>query len=446
MKNQTAAAAALAIVTACVFANALGVDFVLDDQIDIAGNPSARAASFFDRLPFTNRPLTKASYALNDAAHGLWPAGYAALNLALHIIATIFAFTLVHRALQRSDAQNATLVAGAVAVLWAVHPALTESVTYLSGRSMVFSSALMLAALLAATAERPRPVLAFIAACLAPLARETALVLPLVLLWWQWTVDAGRAGRMRRAMPVWLGTALAALIIALMPRHRDLIAFSLDMRDPLIALRGNLHAATDTLSFWFTPWRVTIFPEPPLAWGWTEWPTLWRIALFSGMAGVALVLRRRLPVVAFGIGLALLALAPSQTFIWRADPVALKPLYIAGLGLTLAIVALAARYVRGPATLVLTIVVALPLALLTVQRNQLFYAETSLFADAVGKTPEYGRAWIAYGAALMNDGDYEEARRALEIGLIYDPADLTAQNLLDLLATLSDVEPHRAQP
>ncbi len=433
---------ALLALVAAAFANALGAGFVLDDAIDIADNPSARIATFLDRLPYTNRPLTKASYALNDAVHGLVPAGYAAINVALHLVSAALAFFLVRRIFQSSRDGAAGLCALAVCAVWAVHPALTESVTYLSGRSMALSAMLMLAALYVSTGPRPRPALAFAFALLAPLARETALILPLVLLWWAWTIGLPRG----RLWPVWGGAALAALLLALMPRHRDLVAFSLEMRDPLTALRGNLHAATETLSFWFQPWRVTILPETPPPYGWLETPTLIRLAGFAAAIALAVALRRRAPVLAFAIGLTLIALAPSQSLLWRADPVALKPLYLAGLGLSLALVD-GLRRIFGPhVTLVAALAIALPLGVATHQRNALFVDEATLFADAVAATPRNGRAWLAYGSALMGQGRYDEAETALRTAARFLADDERAMNLLELIATIRSMERRRGAP
>ncbi len=429
--------AILATLTLAVFANALGVVFLLDDLGDIADNPSAAAATFFDRLAYTNRPLTKASYALNDALHGLAPLGYAAVNVALHLAAVAFAYLLTRRAWRREGVMDAGSLALAATALWAVHPALSESVTYLSGRSMVLSAALMLGAMLAATADKPRPVVAFLCAVLAPLARETALILPFILVWWCWTVGTPSG----RAWPVWLGAAVAALVIVLMPRHRDLIAFSFEMRDPLTALRDNLHAATQTLSFWFAPWRVTIFPAAPPPYGWTEIPTILRLCGFACVAALAVVTRRRAPVFAFGLGLALLALLPSQSVIWRADPVAVKPLYLAGLGLCLALTDIARRATTPRLVLALSLVVAVSLGVMTHQRNALFADPVALYADAVAKTPDNADALIAYGAALIGEGRYDEAEVALNRASVVQPDDERAMNLLAFIATIRGIVP-----
>lgn len=432
----------LALLVAAVFANALGGAFVFDDVADVTRNASARAESFFERLPAMNRPLTKASYALQDAVHGPWEAGFHAVNTLLHLAATLLAFALLRRAggLAGLDQAKAALLAFAAAAVWAVHPALTDTVTYVSGRTMGLSAALMLGALMASSGAltRSNAALAFATAALAVLARETALVLPAILIWWQMTLqrEPWRVA-LRRAAPVMAGTLVAAVLIFALPRHQMLVAESLRSRPPLDALLGNLHAAAEILMHWFAPWRVTIDPTPPLEWGWADPRTLAKLALFAGLAAFAIVARRRLPLIAFGVGLALLALAPSNTLLWRADPVSLKPLYLSGLGLTLALAALALK-LRVPVKAIGAAALALIVTLgtMTVQRNALFADEIALWRDATQTTPDYGRPWIMLGYALFNAGRYEEAEAALQQGTALAPWDDEAAHALALVRSI----------
>ncbi len=436
----------LAVLVGAVFANALNGAFVFDDIGDITGNPSAQAETFFARLGVMNRPLTKASYALQDLIHGPWAGGYHAVNVALHMAAAVMAFALVRRALRFAgfDALSAP-GAFAAATLWAVHPALTETVTYVSGRSMGLSSCLVLGALLAATGPQTfaNRALAFACAAFAPLARETALIAPAILLWWQLTLqpEEGRRAALLRLLPVACGALLAAALILALPRHTDLIADSLRRRPPLDALLGNVHAATDIIASWAAPWRVTIDPAPPLAWPWSDPRTLGKLALFGGLAGAAFVLRRRQAAIAFGIGIALLALAPSNTLLWRADPVALKPLYLGGLGIMLALAAGLLRLAgtgRGAVSFLATAALfgIVLLGIQTAARNALFADEIVLWQDAAAKTPSYGRPSIMLGYALFNAGRYAEAEAALERGCNLDPLDEQAAEALALTRAL----------
>lgn len=430
----TATSAALWL-TLAAFAPGLGAGFVYDDLRDVLHNPAARADGFADHLAGTVRPLVKASYALQNLLTGSRPLPFHALNLGLHLASVLLVLALLRRACLGAGhpAGRADRIAGIATLVWAVHPALTDTVTYVSGRSSGLSGLLVLACLLAATADRPRTALAFGLALLAPLARETVLGVPLLLLAWQLTVQREPLiPALRRAAPVWLGALAAAVLLAAMARHRDLVAFSLDQRSPLEALRANVFAVPEILRLWLQPWRISILPPQPVVHGWTDPPTLLRLAGLVAAPAVALALRRRMPVAALAVLWTLLALLPSNSVIWRVDPVAVRPLYLAGIGLSLLLALGLARVRIGP---LLAVVLALGLAAMTHQRATLFQDGVALFADAAAKSPQDARVQLLLGLALANGGQDDAARAALDQALRIDPYLTAARNALHLLDT-----------
>jgi tetratricopeptide (TPR) repeat protein len=425
--------AAALVLAAIAFWPGLWAGFVYDDRRDVLLNPAARAEGFLSALPATVRPLLKASYALQDWLTGMNPVAFHAANLALHLASMAAAFALVRRACLQAGCglPLAQRIAGMTLLLWALHPALTETVTYVSGRSVGLSSLLVLLCLLAATADRPRPWAAFLMAGLAPLARETALITPLLLLAWQITLahEAPRRA-LCRAAPVWAGAILAALILAAMARHRDLVAFSLDQRGPLESLRANLFAIPEILRLWLQPWRISVLPAQPVLQGWTDPPTLFRLGAIAALPAAALVLRRRAPLLAFAVLWTGLALAPTNSLIWRVDPVALRPLYLAGIGLSLALALALARVRPG---LWLAAGLALWLATQTAGRATLYQDEVALFADAAARSPQDARAQLMLGLVLANAGRLDEARQAIKTAIVIDPFLTGAENALRLL-------------
>lgn len=433
-----AAPATLALLVAVVFAGAVRAGFLPDDWADVVGNPAAAAATFLERLPGTVRPLLKASYALQDWLHGPWPAGFHAANVIVHAGAAALVWVLVRRMPGMADA--GPHLALLVAALWAVHPAMAETVTYVSGRSAGLSGLLVLAALVLATGPRSRAATigAGLCAALAPLARETALVLPALLMLWQVTLGRGEspAVALRRVAPVLAGTALAALLLAAMPGHRGLVAFSLQARDPVEALRGNVHAVPDILWLWLAPWRVSIDPAQPLAWDWLETPTLVRLAGLAAGVAVAAGLRRKTPLAAFAIGWTLLCLVPTNSVIWRVDPVGLRPLYLASLGPVLLLAFGLGRLDRLAPRMGMVAASALvaALAAMTVQRNALHADPVALWQQAADRAPERGRPWIGLGWALLEEGDLAGAERALAEGLAREPWSLSARRGLEIVA------------
>jgi len=86
----------------------------------------------------SGRPLVNLSLALNYALGGLDVRGYHAVNLAIHILAALTLLGVVRRTLDRVRPTTAPLnlwTAFTIALLWAVHPLQTESVTLIIQRA-----------------------------------------------------------------------------------------------------------------------------------------------------------------------------------------------------------------------------------------------------------------------------------------------------------------------
>src|SRR5438034_8274145 len=127
--------------TLLAYANSFSGPFIFDDLKWITENPHVRQLwPLWDAVqpPYgiagTGRPLVCLTLALNYAMSGLEPWSYHVVNLAIHASAALVLFAIVRRTLQGPRLRNrlgahANGLAGAVAVLWAVHPLQTESVT-----------------------------------------------------------------------------------------------------------------------------------------------------------------------------------------------------------------------------------------------------------------------------------------------------------------------------
>lgn len=179
-------AAAIALV-ALAYGNSLHGPFIWDDYVLIVDQPFVHQIQplheYFiehtfwstpdtkDPLPYY-RPLTVFSYSLDYALWGERPAGFHATNLLLHLIACALVFALCRRG-------GASALSAAIAtVLFGTLPRLTESVTWISGRTDVLAAVGVLAALAIHRSE-PRRTLARVFAALALLAalfsKEVAL-------------------------------------------------------------------------------------------------------------------------------------------------------------------------------------------------------------------------------------------------------------------------------
>ena len=128
--------------------------------------PAIRAPFFFDdfALPFTLqtyrvqplsewlagvRPVLMFTYWINYQQSGLEPYTYHLLNIWLHFFNTCLIFLIVRRigSWVEPDAWKRNVLSLFAAGLFLLHPVQTEAVSYITGRSDVLSSLLMLAAI-----------------------------------------------------------------------------------------------------------------------------------------------------------------------------------------------------------------------------------------------------------------------------------------------------------
>lgn len=136
--------AAIALFTYIVYRGSLENQFTnWDDLGYVITNPLIKDSSSegFWRLFHLDsnvmgnyHPLTIVTYWLEYGAHGLEPYFYHRDSLIYHIIATITAFLFV-KTLTRN-----TVAAGVTALLFAIHPMRTESVTWVAGRKDILYS------------------------------------------------------------------------------------------------------------------------------------------------------------------------------------------------------------------------------------------------------------------------------------------------------------------
>src|SRR5579863_8353086 len=128
----------LAVVIGAAYSNSFEAGLVFDNAPIISQDPRIREASlenmgrilhggYWYNIPTAGlyRPVTTFSYLTNFAVfgNGLNPAGYHAVNLAVHVVNAGLVYTLGLIILAESS------WAVALALLWALHPLLTESVT-----------------------------------------------------------------------------------------------------------------------------------------------------------------------------------------------------------------------------------------------------------------------------------------------------------------------------
>lgn len=445
-------AAALLLAIAWTYAMALAAPFHFDDFHVIVDNPRVHGlAAWWASMPGI-RPLLKLSYALNWS---LSPEarGFHAVNLALHAINALLVWALAGQWLRLLAPRLAapSVAAFGVALLFALHPAATEAVTYVSGRSQSLMALFYLAALWAHAwvaarglggAWRALSPLLFAAALGV---RETAVTLPMAIFLLGWF-----AGRSPRAACEGLAGHVAVLVLALLaawtwPGYDRFFATGLALREPGEQLLGMTAAHAYLVTQPLPGLQVNLDPELRIPAHWDARAVGVLLALLAAMAGAVLA-RRRWPWLGFAIGWYLLQLAPTHSLVPRLDLANDRHLYLAlpgvALGLVVALHAAAGRRL-GPA---IVLAIALVLAGASRERNQDYRSELALWTATTRDSPGLARPWTNLGWARQQAGDPEGARRAYTRALAIDPTHVQARVNLSLLPRPAPVAPPPAPP
>lgn len=428
------AAAALA------YFNALAAGFQFDDYNVIVDNPAAHSlAAWWEGMPGI-RPLLKLSYVLNWLADP-GPAGFHAVNILLHLANIALVWRLsAHVPAPRGWEQGPARMRARIlaTLLFALHPIQTESVTYVTGRSMSLMATFGLAGLLAwlESHGRARPWLwragALAGFAAAILTKEVAVVLPLALVLFR-SPDA------RRAHAVFL-LALAALALVVLfgflgyqrllvePPPRGLAANLLSEANAVYYLIGQL----------FQPHALNIDPELPELTAWSARSALQVAGIATVLAGAWLA-RRAQPWLAFGVFWFVILLLPTHSLIPRLDLASERHLYLAGFGLYwLAAVAITAVLpARRPAWQLVAVALVLTGVACTHLRNRDYRDEISLWSQTTRLDPANARAWNNLGWAYFLAARKDEARQAYERALRLDPEHEQARRNLHYLDEVS---------
>jgi len=437
---------ALIILVAAVlvaYANAFSASYQFDDFAVILAHPSARSlAGWWHALPGI-RPLLKLGYALTFDLGGGAVAIHAT-NIAIHAANACLLWALWRRWLPRLAPSLGRVEATAwlAAVLFALHPATTEAVTYASGRSISLAATFVLAAVLADDAARERPsrrTLAWIGPVLFALAlavRETALVMPAIPLLRAWARGDPLRATLRSLSPYALVLAAAALAAIATPGYHVFFGVSLSTRPLAGQAMGQLlaHAYLITHSL---AGATNIDPDlrVPTAWSATLSASL---LLLATLVATMLAARRRVPWLAFAIGWYFLQLAPANSLLPRLDLANDRHVYLALAGPMLALACVLARaagraHGRVPAGVAACVLCA-TFAVATWKRNADYRSEVALWQATVRDSPRKARAWLNLGYAYRLDGDAPRAASAYRCALALDPANAQALIDLDLVA------------
>lgn len=408
-------AALVAAVAFAVYANALPNAFLWDDLFLVVGNPAIKR---WDALPtlFTSdlfpgamrsgyyRPLQALTYALDYGFWGLVPAGFRLTNVAWHAAAAVLLYAVGVRVL------GITTAALLAALVFAVHPIHVEAVAYVAGRSDPLSAALLLGAVLAFLGGgRAGGIASAGLFFLALLAREAALVLPLLLL----VLDRVPPRAARRPLRDYWPHALALAAYAML--RATSVAPGVTPATAAVPLAFRLLTTAEVivryLAILVVPLGLhmerTVAPVASLL----DPAALAATAAVGALVAGAVRWRVRAWPVAVGVAWFLAALLPVANIVPLATFMAEHWLYVPVMGLCLALGWAAARTRAGVAAAAVVIVL---FGGLTVRRTTEWRDARTLYEHLLPLAPESLRVRVNLAEAYQDAGESARARTAYQ--------------------------------
>ena len=456
------AAALVVCATVLAFLNSFPGDFVLDDVAELIDNPVMRRLWPPFELMFVGRglparPLPYLTFAIDHAIWDRITFGYHLTNLAIHVIAALALFDLARRTLSSprlaaACGRHATGLALAIAVLWAVHPLQTQAVTYVYQRieSMAGMFVLLSLAAFARAAfggwGRGWLAASAAAAVAAAFSKETAVVLPLLVLAYDWTFVARDGREIARR---WRWYALLASTWAIVASllwfqqgaygefrkqwHGGPIGYAVTQPGVILHyLRLAFWPSGQCFDYEWPPARTAGEILPPLA------------VILAALFATAVGLRRRSPWAWLGAAF-FLTLAPSSSIVPVMAMAAEHRMYLPLAAVVATIVigthaALALAFDRpasgdagrrcgwAGAAMLAAAAVAVVLGIATARRNELYHDRQSMWEDVLSKAPSNYRVHTWMAGFCHEQGDLAGAIRHAEAAVASRPTcDIFAQ-------------------
>ncbi len=453
---------AIVVAVATAYSNSFSGPFIFDDLAAIQENESIRNLRSSEilippgKITVARRPLTNLSFAVNYAIGKLAVRSYHVGNLIIHLLAALTLFGIIRRTLllpilcDRFGAAS-TGLATVIAMIWALHPLQTESVTYIVQRAESLMGLCYLLTLYAmvrgASSERPWPWYSssIIACALGMGSKEVMATAPIVALIYDRVFLSGTFREtFRRRGTLYLGLAATwGVLVAILLLYKGPAGAGFGIK----SVTPWHYALTEPgvilyylrLSFWPQPLCLDYF-----------WPfaTSFRqvapemIALAALLAATPWALVRR-PALGFLGAWFFLILAPTSSVMPIKDACFEHRMYLSlAAPVTAAVLAaymVAERLLRGPGesqearkrlaleiTALLALCAAAGLGAITFQRNAQYHSEISIWKDAVGKRHENPRAWSNLGVAYVRAGLSNEAIRDYDEAIALKPDFATA--------------------
>lgn len=433
--------AAILALTSAVYLPALKAGFMYDDRFFIQENHKIRewrylpeyfadsahsmASIFWDGIW---RPLRTVSYLADYKIWGLNPFGFHLTSLLWHLLNVAQVILLLDLLFQRP---RLSLAAG---LIFALHPVQTEAVSWISSRGdlmyVAFGLAMFIFHYRFRTSQRTYLLgLSLLSLVLALLSKETAVVLPILLMLYDWLFK--NQGKLKALLAGWKTYLpfLTLLAVYLIARRLALgrVSQCPYWGDSLwTTIFTMFRAALDYVRLLFLPLWLRVDYVYDLSTSLLDWRVLGSLAMLGGISFLAWRDANRSKFLTFGWLWLVIGLLPVSNLLPLTAIMAERFLYLPLAGFAVWAGNHLSRIAKREMFLAVLLALALPMAGLTVRRNIEWQEPEKFWRTEVERSPGSYIARGNLGNIYLQQGDLaaaeREYRRAVELDSTYDNA------------------------
>jgi len=443
--------------------NSFSGPFIFDDLPPIKDNSHIRhlwpiweALSTPARSSLSGRPFVSLSLAINYAISGFNVWSYHLFNLSIHLLATLTLFGVIRRTLltprlQGKYGEQASAIALAVALIWMVHPLLSDGINYIINRTELLMGLFFLLTLycvIQGSREHRRKFWyggALIACGLGMCSKEVMALAPItVMLYDRIFLSVSWREMLRTRWVLYVGLISSwLLLIPLVFKGQATVGaagFHFEDLTPWDYLRTQCGVILHYL-------QLCVWPHP-LSLDYDGWPVAksWgailpaTLVVFATIGATVWALRYR-PCMGFLGAWFFLILAPTSSFLpIRTEIAAERRMYLPLAAVVTLMVLVGHRlldilFPRRWQWLKIAFVsgVVVVLAFVTIRRNEDYRSELRIWQDTVQKRPNNPRAHYNLGIVLAAQGKTEEAFAHYSEALQLNPYYADAHNNLGMI-------------
>lgn len=430
----------IALFALIAYSNTFHAQMQFDDTLQIIAKSRVNAldnfTSFSDWTNVNKRPLAFFSFAINYYFDEYNVEGYHIGNIIIHILSSFILFILARfifvRLFPPEDKLKGNLAALFAALIFATHPIQTQGVTYIIQRMTALSTLFYLIAVLSYAYGRIQHIqkgikqaivcyfLTAVAFWLSMLSKQIAATLPLALLLFEFFFIKNEKGKPNYryviiSTSVILVGGLLILIMGFLPKETQ----GITRPDYLIT---QFRVIVKYFQLLILPINQNLDYDFPLSSSLWHWKEILGLFFIISITASAIILRKKVPIFAFGILWILLTLLVESSIIPIKDVIFEHRLYLPMAGFALLLSGVIIKFIGQknlfPAvTLIFILVIIFTSA--TWKRNQVWLTQRTLWTDVVKKSPKLYRPWYNLGKVAFEEKDLagciQFSKQSLEI-------------------------------